>query len=252
MMSLHQYGTMTWPEVEEVDRSRAVVLLPMGSVEQHGHHGPLTTDTIVSLRLCKPLADAVPELTWLELPPLIYGYAKHSAIFPGTISIEATTLSLLVRDVLRGVLSQGFRNVVMLNSHYENAEFAIDGAAQALDGVSGAKALMMMWWEFIPDPVIAEVFGADWRGWLYEHAGLTETSLMLRCAPEVVRTDRVREDTSTPSAYRFRILPWERANFAESGSTLGAKGCSAERGALLLDHFVKGAAALVRDQFSTR
>lgn len=251
-MSLYQYGAMTWPEVAEVDRDRAVILLPMGSVEQHGHHGPLTTDTIVSLRLSKPLADAVPELTWLELPPLIYGYAKHSTVFPGTISIEASTFSLLVRDVLRGVLNQGFRNIVLLNSHYENAEFAIDGASQALDGVSGAKALLIMWWEFIPDQAIVEVFGSDWRGWLYEHAGLTETSLMLQCAPEMVRTDRIREDNSIPSAYRFRILPWDRANFAHSGSTLGPKGCSADRGALLLDHFVKGATALVRDQFGAR
>jgi creatinine amidohydrolase len=251
-MALLEYGRLTWPEVEALDRRDTIVLLPMGSVEQHGEHGPLTTDALVSSRLAAPLAESVPEMTWLEMPPITYGYAKHSAIFPGTVSVEAQTLTLLVRDVIRGMLRQGFRKVVMLNSHYENAEFAIDGAAQALEAAPDARALMIMWWEFVPDDAIREIFGADWRGWLYEHAGLTETSLMLNLAPELVRQERIREDRSVPSAYRFRVLPWDRANFAASGSTLGPRGCSAERGAEMLAHFVKGAAALVRDELGRR
>jgi creatinine amidohydrolase len=64
-MPLLEYGRLTWPEVEALDRRDTIVLLPMGSVEQHGEHGPLTTDAVVSLRLCAPLAESVPEMTWL-------------------------------------------------------------------------------------------------------------------------------------------------------------------------------------------
>jgi len=248
-MALSEYGRMTWPEVEALDRDRTVVVVPMGSIEQHGHHGPLATDALVSLRLVRPLAEAVPEMTWLEMPPIVYGYAKHSAVFPGTVSVEASTLTLVVRDVLRGICRQGFRKVVMLNSHYENAEFAIDGAAQALEAWPAARALLLMWWEFVPDDAIREIFGADWRGWLYEHAGLTETSLMLHCAPELVRMDLYQEDSSVPSVHRFRVLPWDRGNFAKSGSTMGAGGCSAARGRELLAHVLRGAAGFIREQF---
>lgn len=82
---MHEYGMLTWAEMEALDRDRTIAVLPVGSVEQHGCHLPLTTDALVSLRLCKPLAEAIPEVSWLALPPITYGYAKHSEIFPGTM-----------------------------------------------------------------------------------------------------------------------------------------------------------------------
>lgn len=247
-MAFLEYGTLTWPDVERLDRDRTIVLLPMGSVEQHGYHGPLMTDALVSMKLARPVAELMPEMSWLAMPPIVYGYARHSAIFPGTVSVEAATLSLLVRDVLRGMFRQGFRKAVILNSHFENAEFAIDGAVTALEGVEGGRVLMMMWWEFIPESVVLETFGSDWRGWMHEHAGLMETSLMLSIAPDVVHLDRVRDDRSTPSPYRFRVLPWQRSHFAESGSTLRA-GVSRERGDRLLGCFLESAKAFLREEF---
>lgn len=247
-MALHEYGMLTWPEVEALARDRTIVLLPVGSVEQHGHHLPLTTDALVSSHLCKPLAELMPEMIWLALPPIIYGYAKHSEIFPGTMSLAGTTLSLLTRDILRGMFRQGFYKVVILNSHYENTDFVIEGASQALEGIMGARVLMVIWWEFVPDRVVKEIFGADWRGWSHEHGGLTETSLLLHCAPEVVYLDRMRDDRSPASVYKFRVLPWDRRNFTDSGTSLRLEGCSRERGAQLLSSFLDSAQVFLREQ----
>src|SRR3954471_8732494 len=100
---------MSWRMIEEARDHGAAGLVPMGSTEEHGPHSPtgdyLLTDTI---------AQAVAEATGdLMTPTIPFSYSEYFRHYPGTITLQAETLRLLLRDVVGNLLDQGFRHVIL-------------------------------------------------------------------------------------------------------------------------------------------
>ncbi len=171
---------------EYLTRSKSIIL-PMGVIEQHGYHLPLKTDTI----LANHIGRMVGERTGIIVAPTIHQSFSGGGL-PGTINISPAVMSLVVRDTLVSLASQGFRNFYLLLCHggSENAR-ALDDALKLLLRLNpmfeNALIALMPAWKFrtADDTSIKE---GDW------HAGWNETSRVMATEPELVRMDEMELD----------------------------------------------------------
>jgi creatinine amidohydrolase len=245
---LKTYVDLTWQEVNGLDRSKCVIILPVGSIEQHGPQLPLSTDTLTAEHIAREIGDSRGAVEWVLAPSLIYTYAKPSQVYPGTLSTHGETLIRTARDVMRSFLDQGFRKILAINGHMENTDFLIEGISLAGEGLKGVKVVLCNWWEFVQDDEAKRIFGSQWKGWVDEHAALVETSLMLHIAPHLVRTDKLKGDRRR-SRFEFRILPWDLENFPVSGVFTAVEGASGEKGKALISVVLAQLRSVIRSQF---
>jgi len=244
---------MTWPEAgDAIDRGAGIVL-PVGSTEQHGHHLPLATDAL----LATDLADAIAEPHDLLVAPAItYGYRSRPLSgggqgFVGTTSISGRTLMSLVEDVLREFVRQGFRRIVVLNWHFENAHFVYESAFVALEphAETPAKALVMeMPFQDLSPETMQLLFGDDFPGWATEHASIMETSLMLHLHPALVRFERAVDDRAERSPW-WDVVPTPDAFVPESGTLWKATRADPDKGRRTWEEIVAGARVALAQEF---
>lgn len=177
---------MTGPELAAVDRATPVVL-SLAAVEQHGPHLAVATDAVIGAHLVARLEAARPDGV-LVLPQVTVGCSEHHMSFAGTLTLSHATFSAVVADLVVSVVRQGFRSVLLLNSHGGNQAVGAL-AAEALGAAHpGCRIVFATWWRLAADALakIAEG-GPGSTG----HACEFETSLMLATAPADVRTDRI-------------------------------------------------------------
>jgi len=173
---------MTWTEIDEALKERPVALLPVGAIEAHGPHLPVTADSIIATEMAKRGAAKLLEhgVHALILPPVSFTVADFGADFAGTISIPAETATALLRDVCIA-LSKKFRAVAIANmhlepKHIESLKAAVEQANKAGASVCYADITKKRWVENL-----GEAFKAG------DHAGAFETSLVMAAAPDMVR-----------------------------------------------------------------
>jgi creatinine amidohydrolase len=207
----------TWPEVAR----SAVVLVPVGAVEQHGPHLPLDTDTVIAEAVARAVAAAVPD-AWVA-PPLSYGASGEHQAFAGTSSIGSEALHHVVVELVRS-MRRWARRVVLVNGHGGNVA-ALTAAVDQLVAERHDVALVSCATE---DAVDA-------------HAGRTETSLMLHLRPEAVRLRLAEAGNTAPIA---QLMPYLVTGGVRSVSVNGVlgdpAGASAEEGCRLLAGIVEG------------
>ncbi|WP_300681536.1 mycofactocin biosynthesis peptidyl-dipeptidase MftE [Nocardioides sp.] len=214
----HRLADTTWPDAA----TRRVLVVPVGSVEQHGPHLPLDTDT----RIAQAVADGVGRRlggvghpVWVA-PALSFGSSGEHQSFPGTVSIGTEVLHQVVVELVRSARTWADR-VVLINGHGGNAQ-ALTRAVAQLD----AESHDVCW---LP----CRTEGVDL------HAGRTETSLLLHLAPESVRLERAEPGDTRPLR---EILPAMIAGGVAAVSANGIlgdpTGASAAEGAEVLDSMV--------------
>lgn len=122
-----RFGDIRWPEIEEILGKTNVVILPIGATEQHGRHLPVNFDYYSVTYYAEQVAIRVTDennIHVLVTPTIPYGEAlglpPFEKLLPGTISISAETVISLVEDVVRSLVIQGFKNILVLNGHLEN------------------------------------------------------------------------------------------------------------------------------------
>lgn len=164
----------------------ALLVLPIGTTEQHGPHLATGTDALIATAIAERAAAAAsrPE-TILLAPTLAYGASDHHVRFGGTLSLRVTTVQLVLRDLLATAAAAGLRRVFVLNAHGGNAAACAIAVAEAAREHDLVAATAMP--SDLVDPEQIE-------GPLYGHAGSFETSLLLALEP-----DRVRLDLARPS-----------------------------------------------------
>ena len=94
------FAYLTWPQVQAIPKDNALLVLPTAAIEQHGHHLPLATDTLINnLLLGHALAKLPAEAPVYALPPVCYGKSNEHLGFPGTLSLSASTFMAVLRDI---------------------------------------------------------------------------------------------------------------------------------------------------------
>jgi len=202
-----------WTEVTRHAGADAVLLVPLGSTEQHGPHLPVTTDTDIATALAEHAAGQDDRL--IVAPPLPYGSSGEHQGFAGTLSIGLEATELMLVELGRSA-SLDFGRVVVVSAHGGNAV----AVARAVARLAGEG-----------HPVVA--WSPRWEG--DAHAGRTETSLMLAIAPERVRIEAAEAGDRRPLA---ELLPHLQRGGMRSVSANGVlgdpAGATADEGRRLL------------------
>ena len=205
-------------------RGAATVLVPVGSLEQHGPHLPLDTDTTVAVAVAEAVAARMPG-AWVA-PPVAYGSSGEHQSFPGTVSMGSEALRHLLVELVRSLRTWAGR-VVFVNGHGGNLTALRSAVTQLV-----SEGHDVAWAACTPA-------GSDLP--FDAHAGRTETSLMLHLRP-----DSVREDLAAPGDVRplAEVLPLLTRGGVEAVSPNGIlgdpTGASAHEGGLLLAAMVDG------------
>jgi len=205
---------MTWEEVRDLDRSRCVAILPVGAVEAHGPHLPLSTDAVIARAMAEACARRLAGrgYTPLVLPGVTYTAAGYAAGFPGTVSVTPQTVTRLVVDIARSLGRQGIPVLAIANAHLDPAHLA---------------ALEQAATEMGQEPPLAVVFPniarRPWAPRLTEefrsgacHAGQFETSIVMAAEPALVRAHLAGELPANPASISRAIREGKRT-FEEAG-----------------------------------
>jgi creatinine amidohydrolase len=254
-----RYERLTWPEMNLAVEQQKVIVLPIGAIEQHGHHLPLDVD----VRLASSVAleagrRAGGEL--LVMPAIDYGYCHHVMDFPGTINIQPSTFVNLLLDITRSVAYHGFRNIILINGHGSNYHL-VEQAGRQTNLQTSAVCCTLSWWHLIARYWNAEVreSGAGGCG----HACELETSMYLHLDPDGVRRDRIKDAKpkfsldggSVADQWQWvdltlgsgpaTIVDWSSA-YGDTGAFGAPELATEEKGRLVFDHAVEQLVAMAR------
>jgi creatinine amidohydrolase len=208
----------TWPEVERA-RRRAVVV-PLGSLEQHGPHLPLDTDTRIAVAVAGGAADARDGVALA--PALAFGASGEHDAFPGTLSIGTDALTALLVELGRDT-SRNWGALLLVNGHGGNHE-----------GVSDAVARLQT------EGRRCAAFSVAPRGG-DAHAGRTETSMLLHLDPAAVRGDHAEPGETRPITELKERLRREGVRPVSPNGVLGdPRGATAAEGRRLLEELIAG------------
>ena len=184
------WWTRPYPEIlETAAADGSVLVLPVGSVEQHGHHLPVGTDTVLVTSIAAMAADRLdPDRPLLLAPPVWSGYSPHHRGLGGTFSLGFGTLRRVLEELAATGLENGFDAVLLLNGHGGNVPL-ISGATSTI-GVDHPEAEVLGLTYFsLAGEFIDEVRDSETGG--IAHGGELETSLMLHLHPELVDEERL-------------------------------------------------------------
>lgn len=229
---------MTWMEFNSKIKEGAVTILPIGACEQHGPHLPLNVDTVLAQDFAERLAERIGGVV---APAINYGYRSKplsggGPLFPGTVDLSGETLIRLTFDILEELIKDGVRNILVLSCHFENEAFvceAVDLVTQKYG--DKAKVLIANWWDPMPEEIISKVFDeVPFPGWAFEHAAVTETSLMMAMAPELVHEDSM-VDTQGATPCPYHIYPVPQGAVPDTGVLAPVRSSSAARGQIIID-----------------
>jgi len=180
-------------ELEEFRRDLPVVIVPVGSVEQHGPHLPLDVDIVDALALAAATAEAMRPQPVIVSPPIWSGLAHYKKGHVGTITLSFETYVALVCDVCRSIHANGFERIVVLNGHGGNR--AINQAIAIKLAEEDIFILPITYWDMVTEVLETE---SDRDHGSIGHAGEWETSLQLFLRPELVDRSRIQGDDERP------------------------------------------------------
>lgn len=179
----------TAPEIRDLAaRDGSILLLPVGSIEQHGRHLPVATDTILVDAIAELGAERVAEeVPILVAPPVWSGFSPHHLSFGGTLTADFDHIRALIEDVVETGLENEFDAVVLLNGHGGNKSL-IGTLVSTIGKEHPDSQLIGLTYFDLADTFIDEIRESEPGG--MAHGGEFETSLMLHLRPELVRDDQ--------------------------------------------------------------
>ncbi len=243
---------LTSPEIRDLpDKSQTVIALPVASIEQHGPHLPVYTDSLIAEAVLEAALARLPEdaPVW-RLPLISYGKSTEHAAFAGTVSLTADTLINTLREIGRSLAQAGFERLAIVNAHGGNTEI-VDFVIRDIREETG---LMV----FALHPFLR--FGQVTQGITQDemvygiHAGDVETSILLAIRPEWVRRDLAPR--SFPAGLQAMKHPpfmgaltfaWLTQDIAPDGVLGDATAASAEKGERFLAQAAEELAGLLLD-----
>jgi creatinine amidohydrolase/Fe(II)-dependent formamide hydrolase-like protein len=242
-------GDLTFQEIGGALRASSILCLPMGSMEQHGPHLPLNTDTVLAEAFTGRIVERWGEAYDLwRLPGVSVGLSREHDWAAGTMSLSVGGMTAVLRDLAREI-ARAFpaRNLLIVNGHGGNRGI-LEALGRELRGDFGLNLCALHLGAMISpveNAAVPEI-----------HAGKDETSAMLALAPELVRRERIGDLKAPPDGgvVRAAILdpaaswPWSSGDkrLADTGVIGDASLASAEHGQAIVDRVVEGAGAVLK------
>jgi creatinine amidohydrolase len=248
----YHYQNYTWQEIREVVKQQPVVVLPVGSVEDHGPHLPLNVDNFLIGSICEEAARRL-DGEMLLLPPVPYGFEEHHMDFPGTIDISMEHMLHFVLDITRSVAHHGFKRILLADGHGSNMPILDLVARRTVletDALCGAFI-----WPSLAKDTIEQVRESERPGGM-AHACELETSVYLFLDPASVQMDKANREMGMPSS-RFvwmdlmsgsPVLLMDRwSRFSKSGVVGDPALATPEKGEKVFEAVVAAFVELVRE-----
>jgi creatinine amidohydrolase len=238
-----QLADLTWPKVQALSKDTPVVI-PVAALEQHGHHLPLFTDSMLLGEIVRRLAERLHErvlfapLTWL-------GNSDHHIDFAGTLSAAPRVYIDLLNGLAENFITHGFKRIVFLNGHGGNdvpGKQAIFEVRQRHRQRADLLLLFATYWNLAPN-AHAALPGLVQRH--MAHACEWETSMILRIAPQLVGDLSKLRMIESGSAFDPASRAWITKDRTAPGHIGDPRVATAEKGEALLQAFTGGASALL-------
>jgi len=197
-----QFWDLRSDELEQAARKGCVIVIPVGQVEQHGPHLPVSTDVDIVVRLSERAADLTAgEVPTLIMPPIWAGFSgREVARWPGTIRVRTRVVMDLTLDICRSLVEMGFRKLVVVTSHGQHTALMEVVARELADAAQVHAAVVPV--AKIAAEAVRRHRRSELGGCL--HGGEFETSLMLHFGRPV---DMSRASARDRLKYHSRFLP---------------------------------------------
>lgn len=245
------WNALTTKDFSSFSPDGTVVIMPVGSIEQHGPHLPVSVDTLITEGVLKEMLDSVPDsYTALVLPTLPVGKANEHTGFDGTLSLSVNTITGLWTDVAESVFRTGLKKLMILNGHGGQSQVA-SVVARDLRVRHDALVVPVNWWAVRDKPI---EFGED--EYTYGiHGGAEETSVMMYLHPELVRREHCQNSTSNAFLQKEKfprlfsqgaLHAWKAEDLQKNGACGDASIATREDG----ETIVKAAAASLAELLS--
>ncbi|AJY74473.1 creatininase family protein [Paenibacillus beijingensis] len=227
---------LTTKEIEAMPKDEVLIVLPVGAIEQHGPHMPVYTDTLLGEALMAQAFEHLPEEApiWL-LPSVNYGKSTEHAAYPGTITLSAQTLMMVLQDIAASLARSGFKKLLLFNTHGGNADL-LGMMAREIRIATGLAV-----YRLDPGSVrYSDSFTDDDEKASGIHAGDVETSLVMAVCPDWVHPElALREMPQFPQSpsfsFRSKSFAWIMSDISRSGIAGDATKANPERGKEMLE-----------------
>jgi creatinine amidohydrolase len=186
------YADLTWPEIDVAAGRKKVILLPVGSTEQHGPHLPLDVDNLIATSICMEAGRRAADKI-LVAPTIPYGYNIHALDYPGTMHVSHQAFLEYCLSVCMSFAYHGFKRIVIVNGHGGNSGL-LEFVARRTILETDALAATFMWWNMLGmDPKFVSSFRESVFPGGTGHACEIETSVYLHLAGEKVQMDKAQD-----------------------------------------------------------
>jgi creatinine amidohydrolase len=249
-MSYVELQNLTWPEAERIGADGAIGLVTLASLEQHGPHLPLATDSLLAERAARDIADRLPVQV-VSTPVVRGGLSTHHLAFPGSVTVPPDAYRALVVSYIEGLERMGIRKIGVWSWHGGNFTFVrelgetYEGAAQLACYSNLARFIELM--------LSAGAEGGVNAPETDVHAGGLETSTMLAAHPELVRPyDDVKGYTAAEPGWLERLFVEGIRPISETGVLGDVTGANAEAGEAIFAALADEVAGFLRRELSLR
>jgi len=223
----------------------AIVLVPVGAIEQHGYHLPLGTDWLIATYMARRAAEAVggivaSPITYGSRSQIRTGGGPHQC---GTTSLDSQTFIVLVKDVLKELARHGARKIAVIDAHFENRFLLDESCFQATRelqylNIDDVKIFKMQYAEALSQETREKAYeGLVFPGRDFEHGGIFETAIMLYAHPDLVDLSKV-PDEDLPKFPPYDVFPVNPDWVPKSGNLSSGKHATEKRGELMVEEIV--------------
>lgn len=244
-MAIYQLENLSFKQIDALDREKTIVILPCGSMEQHGPHLPNGMDTHIAVEIVERATKNVADtLDCLVLPAIPVGQSPEHMDYPGTLTFSAETYIRMLKEICGSVARHGFKKMYIVNGHGGNIS-AISAAAFDIRDQYKIRIFMFNVWAVVID-MAARVTRREAPHKVDAHGGEIETSLVLYTHPEQVHLEWAVDEENPllaqgelinlggPIGFNWNSLE----DIAPSGISGKASYGSAEKGEAILNALV--------------
>ncbi len=214
---------LTMPEFEAARDQSRTVILPVGSVEEHGPHLPLGTDTFHAMEVARRVAELRPVIV---APPVFYGICRSTREHPGTVSLSGDTLRALLKDLGREFYRQGLRRLIFISGHAGGTHMCalVEAGEALLTEFADVRVAVVNILDLLREVLAARPDLIKTKG--DSHAGEVETAIMLAAYPHLVKGSAPAEWPSFPKyeLVRDKRRYWPGGVWGDPGPAAAAQG----------------------------